>query len=144
MARIRDSRPGEAPTLEALQHRAAATWPEYRDTLAAHPDAIAIPQRWFDEGRARVAEDDEGRPVGFAVTVANELDSVYVDPEATERGIGRALVEDAAARAKEAGEAALQVSAIVGSERFYARLGFVAGGEVPSRFGRGVRMRREL
>jgi predicted N-acetyltransferase YhbS len=144
MPRIRDSQPGEAPAIEALQRRALETWTEHRDQLAAHPGAVAIPAAWVDEGKLRVAEDDEGRPVGFAVAVGNELDSVYVDPAATQQGIGRLLVEDAAARAKEAGASGLKVSAIAGSQAFYERLGFVPTGEAPSRFGPGVRMRRDL
>jgi len=142
--RIRDSRPGEAAALEALQHRAVATWTEYREQLEQHRAALAIPHAWIDEGRIRVAEDDSGRPVGFAVVVANDLDSVYVDPDASQKGIGRSLVEDAAAGAKQAGSSTLNVSAIAGSQAFYERLGFEPGEAVPSRFGTGVRMRLRL
>ena len=142
--RIRDSLPGEARALEALQQRAAEVWEEYRALLAAHPEAIAVPDEWIDEGRVRVAVDDEGRPIGFAVVLAHELDGLYVDPAAMQGGVGRRLVEDAADRARAAGVGALHLTANPQSVAFYERVGFVRTGDAETRFGPGARMRLDL
>ena len=144
MTRIRDSRAGEATALKALQLRAANVWEEYRELLAEHPDAIAIPDGWIDEGRIRVAVDDEDRPVGFAVVLAEELDGLFVDPSAARAGVGRDLVEDAAERARDAGLHELRVTAHRIAVPFYERVGFVATGPAETRFGPGIRMRLGL
>ena len=141
---IRDSRPGEAPALEALQRRALDLWKEHREELAAHPEALAVPAAWIDDGKVRVAEDDDGRIVGFATALDDEIDSVYVDPGLMGGGIGRLLLEDVAARARAAGHSDLNTSANANSFRFYERMGFVKTGEAPSRFGPGLRMRLDL
>ena len=41
---IRDAILDEIPALEELQRRASTAWEQYRDQLAAHPDAMAIPR----------------------------------------------------------------------------------------------------
>ena len=143
--RIRDSERGEAPELEALQRRALDVWEGDRELLAVHRDALAIPRAWIDEGKVRVAVDDDGRALGLAVAVEDELDSIYVDPDRTGGGVGRLLVEDAAAQARRTGAQALHTTANRNSLAFYERVGFAATGEeVESRFGPGIRMRLDL
>jgi GNAT superfamily N-acetyltransferase len=56
-------------------------------------------------------------------------------------GIGRALVEDAAARAAEQGATCLEVTAGPATG-FYEKLAFAITGAVQTRFGPAVRMRR--
>ena len=142
---MRDSRPGEAATLEALQRRAVdERWDRYREQLQAHPDVIAFPAHWADEGRLRIAVDDDDRVVGFSVAINDELDGVYVDPEVMGTGVGRLLFDDAVARARAQGLGALETTANANTRDFYAAMGFVPVGEMPSRFGQGVRMRLEL
>ena len=59
------------------------------------------------------------------------------------RGVGRALVEDAAARATDEAADCLEVTA--GPARgFYEKLGFAMVAEAQTRFGPAVRMRRDL
>jgi hypothetical protein len=41
---IRDAILDEFPALEELQRRASTAWEQYRDQLAAQPDAMAIPR----------------------------------------------------------------------------------------------------
>ena len=142
--RIRDSRPGEAPALEALQRRASDVWEEYREELAAHPEAIAVPETWIDEGLVRVAVDDDDRVVGFAVVMDQELDGLFVEPDVMRAGIGRRLLDDAVSRAAAAGHHALLVTANPNARGFYEAVGFVVTGEVPTRFGPGVRMRLDV
>jgi GNAT superfamily N-acetyltransferase len=134
--------------LEALQRRSSNVWEEYRDQLAAHPDAIEVPQHFLEKGWVRVAVDAEDRPVGFSVVIStrgpvHELDGLFVEPDHMNAGVGRALVEDAAARAKDQGAEALEVTAGP-AQGFYNRVGFNRIGAAQTRFGPAVRMRRDL
>ena len=146
--RIRDATAAEAASLEDLQRRSSDVWEAYREQLAAHPDAIELPQSYIDNGWVRVALDEQGTPIGFSVVIpgaglSHELDGLFVEPAHMHRGIGRALVEDAAARASGRGAACLDV--IAGpAQGFYERVGFRLVGAADTRFGPAVRMRREL
>jgi GNAT superfamily N-acetyltransferase len=145
---IRDASAAEAGSLEALQRRSSDVWEAYREQLAAHPDAIEIPQSYVENGWVRVAVDDRGAPVGFSVVipgggVAHELDGLFVEPAHMRAGIGRALVEDAAARASGQGAECLEVTAGP-AQGFYERVGFRLIGAAETRFGPAVRMRRQL
>ena len=145
---MRDATATEAPMLEALQRRSSDVWDAYRDQLAAHPDAIELPQAFIDDGWVRVAEDDDGTPIGFSVVIpadgpAHELDGLFVEPAHMHHGVGRALVEDAAARASAEGAECLEVTAGP-AQGFYERVGFDLVGTAQTRFGPAVRMRRVL
>ncbi|MGH2887875.1 MAG: GNAT family N-acetyltransferase, partial [Solirubrobacteraceae bacterium] len=102
--KIRDAAPNEALALEALQRRSSDVWEDYREQLAAHPEVIELPQTFIDKGWVRVAVDAFNTPIGFSVVIpsdgpAHELDGLFVEPALMTCGVGRALVEDAAARA---------------------------------------------
>ena len=99
----RNANEQDATVLEALQRRSSDVWEEYREQLAAHPDAIQFPQHFIDHGwtRAAVLGDD---PVGFLVVIpgqggSHELDGLFVEPGHMRRGIGRSLMEHACERA---------------------------------------------
>ena len=144
--RIRDAIAGEGPVLEALQRRSSAIWTAYREELAAHPDAIELPESFIERGWVRVAVADDETPLGFSVVIPtddslHELDGLFVEPVHMYRGIGRALVEDAAARAADQGATCLQVTAGPATG-FYEKLGFAITGETQTQFGPAVRMRR--
>jgi GNAT superfamily N-acetyltransferase len=146
--RIRDANTTEAPGLELLQRRSSDVWPDYREQLAANPDAIELPQSYVDSGWVRVAVGRAETPLGFSVTIprgeeTHELDRLFVEPGDMHRGVGRALVEDAVARAADSGALRLEVTAGP-AEAFYARVGFTVIGDAQTRFGPAVRMRREL
>jgi GNAT superfamily N-acetyltransferase len=144
---IRNANEQEAAVLEALQRRSSDVWEEYREQLAAHPDAIEFPQHFIDNGWTRVAVLGNN-PVGFSVVIpgedgTHELDGLFVDPGHMRRGIGRSLVEDACERARN--EGAHRLEATVGPARaFYEKLGFHVVGTVQTRFAPAVRMRRYL
>jgi len=146
---IRDGAPGEAAMLEALQRRSSDVWEAYREQLAANADAIELPQAFIDSGWVRVAQRGvDGAPIGFSVVIptdaaSHELDGLFVEPAQMRCGVGRALVEDAAARAMRGGAATLDVTAGP-AQGFYERVGFTVVGEDQTRFGPAVRMRREL
>jgi GNAT superfamily N-acetyltransferase len=148
MPRIRDATATEAASLEVLQRRSSDVWEAYREQLAAHPDAIELPQSYIDSGWVRVAVDDLDTPIGFSVVIPGpgpsyELDGLFVEPAHMGGGVGRALVEDAAARASGHGAARLEVTAGP-AQGFYERVGFCLVGATETRFGPAVRMRREL
>ncbi len=146
--RIRDAMPAEGPVLEALQRRSSDVWEQYREALAANPDAIELPQAFIDSGWVRVAVDDVGAPIGFSVVIdghggARELDGLFVEPTHMRCGVGRALVADAVERATRRGAACLEVTAGP-AEGFYEQVGFHRFDAAQTRFGPAVRMRREL
>ena len=148
MMRIRDATAGERQVLEALQRRSSDIWPEYREQLAAHRDAIALPLSFIDNGWVRVAIDVRDRPVGFSVVIpadgaVHELDGLFVEPVHLRQGVGSALVQDAATRAAADTAVALEVTAGP-AQPFYEQVGFVVLGAAQTRFGPAVRMRREL
>jgi GNAT superfamily N-acetyltransferase len=146
--KIRNAAPTEAIALEALQRRSSDIWQEFREQLAAHPDAIELPQAFIDNGWVRVAVDAAGTLIGFSVVIPadaspHELDGLFVEPAHMRRGVGRALVEDAAERARSRGAHALEVTAGP-AQPFYERVGFTTIGRVQTRFAPAVRMRRDL
>ena len=148
MVCIRNAATAERGTLESLQRRSSDVWEAYREQLAANPDAIALPQTFIDNGWVRVAAAGDDQPVGFSVVIptggaVHELDGLFVEPAHMYRGVGRSLVEDAAARAVRAAAAALEVTAGP-AQGFYAKLGFTVTGDADTRFGPAVRMRRDL
>jgi GNAT superfamily N-acetyltransferase len=145
---IRPANAAEAPVLEALQRRSSDVWDEYREQLATHPDAIELPQTFIENGWVRVAIADDATPIGFSVVIprdssVHELDGLFVEPGHMRRGVGRALVEDAAARASANGADCLEVTAGP-AQGFYERAGFDLVGAAGTRFGPAVRMRRRL
>jgi GNAT superfamily N-acetyltransferase len=145
---IRQAAAREAPVLEELQRRSSDVWPQYREQLAANPDAIQLPQTFIDSGWTRVAVGIDGTPLGFSVVIpsdgaARELDGLFVEPAHMRAGVGRMLVEDAAARASAEGAEYLDVTAGP-AQAFYERVGFRVIGTAQTRFGPALRMRRLL
>ena len=137
---IRLARPEEREDLEALQRRASLALPEYRAQLNAHPDAIDLPAEQIAKGQVLVAERD-GEVAGFAALVDGELDGLFVEPELWRRGIGTALVNEAAHEARRNG-LSLAVTAGPSAREFYESCGFSVEGEAQTRFGPALRMSR--
>ncbi len=148
VVRIRHAAAGEAELLEGLQRRSSDVWEEYREQLAAHPDAIELPETLINQGLVRVAVTDDDAPVGFSVVIptddhVHELDGLFVEPTHMGCGVGRSLVEDAAAGAVHAGAERLEVTAGP-AQGFYEKVGFQVEGTTQTRFGPAIRMRRSL
>jgi GNAT superfamily N-acetyltransferase len=145
---IRHAVAGEARLLEELQRRSSDVWEEYREQLAANPDAIELPQSFIEQGWVRVAVGSDGKPIGFSVVIptdeqVHELDGLFVEPGHMRCGVGRALVHDAVVRAARAGADRLEVTAGP-AQGFYEKVGFELVGAAQTRFGPAVRMRRTL
>jgi GNAT superfamily N-acetyltransferase len=138
--RIRNATATEAPVLEALQRRSSDVWEEYREQLAVNPDADRAASGLHRQGtgpRRRRYPPDAGGFLSVVVPTngsVHELDGLFVEPDQMSSGVGRALVEDAAARASDQGAEALEVTAGP-AHAFYERVGFNLTGPAHTRFG---------
>jgi GNAT superfamily N-acetyltransferase len=149
MAEIRSAEPHERAALDDLHKRSSFVWAGDRANLEAHPDALGVAPEAIAARRVRVAVGERGEVLGFAVVVPAgddvcDLDDLFVDPDWMRRGIGRALVEDAAARAVTTGCRSMTVVADPRNFPFYESVGFEPGEAASTRFGPAVRMRRGL
>ena len=140
---IRDAMPADLAALRDVYRRASLSNEDDRETLLANPDALEFPGLGGDDRRTRVATAN-GRIAGFATSVpagdAVELDDLFVNPSWMRQGAGRALVLDAVAIARELGAGRVEVTANPHALVFYGKAGFIAGHEVQTRFGPGLRM----
>ena len=87
MTALRDAVAAEAELLEALQRRSSDVWDAYREQLAAHPDAIELPQSFIDRGWVRVAVADDGTSIGSSNCAARKLHSFIGADHAQGRGV---------------------------------------------------------
>jgi GNAT superfamily N-acetyltransferase len=145
---IRSARDDEKAALDALQLRSSLEWGDYREQLLANPQVATVPVEQLP--LADVAELD-GRVVGFAVTLPPEapggdaeLDGMFVEPDVWRRGVGRRLVDAAAARALAMRAAGLHVIANPRAVDFYGACGFQPAGDAQTQFGPAPAMRRAL
>lgn len=145
---IRSARADEQTILEELQRRASLSNAGDRDALLANPDAIVLPIEQIADGGVFVAEYD-GVVAGFAAVVARpdggaELDALFVEPHLWKRGIGRRLVDHVSEIARLRAASFLHVIGNPHAEGFYVSCGFRVTGQVDTRFGVGLTMRRPL
>ena len=131
---IRDSTPADLSALEGIFRRAALTNEGDREWISAHPEEFGIDEANVIEGRTRVAVV-EGRIVGFATLVGNELEDLFTDPDWMRRGIATALVRDAASTVDR-----IDVTANMHARAFYEAAGFVHDGLTQTPGGPGHRM----
>jgi GNAT superfamily N-acetyltransferase len=145
---FRFAKPQERQSLEDLQRRASLVYPAYREALLANLGVIQLPLAQLEDRRVRVAEQG-GQAVGFTVVLPRgartcELDGLFVEPDHWKRGIGRALMLDAFARAGAQGAHTMEVLANPYADGFYEKLGFACIGTMQTQFGIGSKMRRNL
>jgi len=124
------------------------TWEEDRAHIEAHPEDVDLPQDQIAEGHVSVFEQD-GRALGFVVVLPRndgvaQLDALYVEPDAQGRGIGRWLTQHALDVAREHGAVGVNLIANLNARGFYEKCGFHVLVEVPTPWGRGVRMAKSL
>ncbi len=148
MLTIRDAVPADLAELREVYRASSLSNEGDRANLLANPDALEHPGITAGNGRTRVAVAADGRIAGFATSLiagdAVELDDLFVDPGWMRRGVGRALVADAATIARQWGAGRIEVTANPHALAFYQRAGFVADHEVQTRFGPGSRMHLDV
>ena len=120
----------EREFLEALQWRASLSNPGDRAALIANPDAIELPDQQIEGGGVFVAELG-GCLMGWAAILPRddgdaELDALFVEPDGWRRGVGSALVERCAEKARATGASSIHV---IGNPH-------AEGGELADRAGR--------
>ncbi|MFE1146715.1 GNAT family N-acetyltransferase [Streptomyces albidoflavus] len=139
--RIRAVHQAELTTLQDIE-RAAGVW--FREIGMAEiaddePPPVEELARYVRAGLARVAVDEADRPVAYLIAERVDgnlhVEQVTVRPESARRGIGRALLDHAADRARSEGAAALTLTAFTGvpwNAPYYVRCGFrvLAEGEL--------------
>ena len=133
--RIRSASRIDVDQLNAIAIQAKAHWgykakqiEEWRDSLSTDPESI---ERW----PTFVAEDREAA-IGFAQINPElevwELVSLFVLPSHIGQGVGRALLNEAIATAKQAGQTALHIDSDPNAEPFYLACGAVRIGAEPA------------
>lgn len=146
---MRCATPDELRALDDLHRRSSFFWEEDRAMLERHPEVLGVDPQAIAQARVRVATGAAGELLGFSSTApradrASELEALFVEPDLIGRGIGRALVEDAKARAREAGHLRMTVVVAARTVTFYERCGFVVGRPTRTRFAPALRMWCEL
>ena len=116
--------------------------------LRAHPEVLIFSDLAVRDGRTRVAVGPHGNIVGFATWLvtesAIELEDLFVDPQWMRQGIGRELVDDAAAIAQAQSFDRIEVTANPHALGFYTSTGFVVDRMVETDFYPAPRMYRAL
>jgi GNAT superfamily N-acetyltransferase len=148
VAEIRGAEPSERDALTELHRRSSSIWVEDRPFFEQHPEVFGVGAEAIVEQRVRVALDAQGRRLGFATICSRpdgacELEDLFVEPEAMRNGVGRALVEDAAACARRIGDGRMTVVAGERTLPFYEPLGFVVREHVQTQFAPALRLWRD-
>lgn len=146
---MRCATPDEQHALDDLHRRSSFFWEEDRVVLERHPEVLGVDPQAIAQARVRVATGVAGDLLGFSTTTpredrASELEALFVEPDLIGRGVGRALLEDAKARAAGAGHPRMTVVVAARTVPFYAQGGFVVGGPTRTRFAPALRMWCEL
>jgi GNAT superfamily N-acetyltransferase len=136
LARIRRARPGEAQSLSRIALAAKAHWGYPADFMARCRMALAVDPAMMANRTFRLAEDGDGAILGF-YGFEPEADGIglshfFVAPPAIGHGVGRALWQDAVARARRLKQPRLIVVSDPNAAGFYQRMGARPAGARPS------------
>jgi GNAT superfamily N-acetyltransferase len=147
---IRAAVPGDMTALRDVYRRSSLSNDGDRANLLAYPDALEFSDLGVREGRTRAAVAGDGDIVGFASWLSSgaegvfEIEDLFVVPERMRQGIGRALVLDLVAIARDRGVRRVEVTANRHALAFYENAGFTADGDVETRFGSAPRMHLDV
>jgi ribosomal protein S18 acetylase RimI-like enzyme len=132
--RIRTARRAELPALRDIERAAGRSFVDVGMTEIAEDEPPSLEElaRYHDGGRVWVATDAADAPIGYllaeVVDGALHVEQVSVHPRCARRGVGRALLDHAAAVARDAGLAGLTLTTfaeVPWNAPYYERCGFV-------------------
>jgi GNAT superfamily N-acetyltransferase len=146
---LRDAVPDDHAALRSIFRRASLSNEGDRGLLLANPGHLVWREpRGSEPFRVRVAVTADAVIAGFATLVipsaGAELTDLFVDPAFMRRGIGLALIGDAARLVGAAGGSALAVTANPHAAGFYAAAGFDGCETVKTPLGAGTRLHLRL
>ncbi|MGY3437440.1 MULTISPECIES: N-acetyltransferase family protein [unclassified Marinovum] len=118
---IRAARSTDAGKIAAIltEGNAAPPWKPHLHTGAQD---VAFCGKLIDRGWVRIAENEEGRIVGFIARDGEEIDALYVAGPDRGHGIGTVLLNDAKSACKHLELWTFQLN--TGAQKFYEREGF--------------------
>jgi GNAT superfamily N-acetyltransferase len=144
-ARLRPARAEEAGPLTELALRSKARWGYEQSFLDACRAELTLRPEEIEARRVVVAESAGAwagtswstvRAVGFysldGQPPAGEIGNLWIEPDATGHGVGRALWRHAIQAARDAGFTTLRIEADPHAERFYRAMGARPVGVAPS------------
>ena len=131
--RIRDATEADLPALRDIERAAGAVFTEVGMPEIADDEPLPLAELagYQQGGRAWVAADGEGRPLAYLIADLVDgdvhVEQVSVHPRAARQGIGRRLLDHAAAYAAARGASALTLTTfaeVPWNAPYYARCGF--------------------
>jgi GNAT superfamily N-acetyltransferase len=139
---------GDLGVLRDLFRRSSLSNEHDRANLRTAPEALHWAGDRIAERRTRVAVDVDGNILGFATVIdiegGQELEDLFVDPDAMRQGVATQLVQEAASVATRSGVPWIEVTGNQHAAEFYASVGFAAIGVEHTLFGPAPRLRRDL
>jgi GNAT superfamily N-acetyltransferase len=133
VVKIRAARSHDLQQLVEIEDAAETTFPALSEDFAPLPGGTTVEELepYAEAGRAFVATDETDRPVGYLLVGvldgAVHIDQVSVHPDHARQGIGRELIDRAAAWALAHGYRSLTLTTYVDvpwNGPYYERLGF--------------------
>jgi len=130
---IRAARPDDLPALRELERAAGAPFRDLGMTAVAddEPPSVADLAVFQEDGRAWVVTDEADDPVAYLLVEIVDrnvhIEQVSVHPSQARQGLGKALLDAAAAWAAQRGLAALTLTTyteVPWNAPYYERLGF--------------------
>ncbi len=124
--------------LTELALRSKRYWGYDEAFLEACRDELRLSTKEVSRLHVTVAENDDGRVVGFYALGGARYDDAevsffFVDPEVIGTGVGRILFADLVEAARSAGFSRFRIDSDPGAAGFYERMGAVLVGYVPAR-----------
>ncbi|MFI8906620.1 GNAT family N-acetyltransferase [Streptomyces albidoflavus] len=131
--RIRAAHLAELTALQDIERAAGVWFREIGMDPIADDEPLSVTELapYVRAGLAWVAAREDGRPVAYLIADRVDgnlhVEQVTVHPDSARRGVGRALLEHAAERARGEGAAALTLTTFTGvpwNAPYYGRCGF--------------------
>jgi len=132
---LRRAHPREAPLLSELALRSKAVWGYPADFLDACRAELTYRSETIADARSTfIVAEREPEIVGFHAMRSLdgstfELEALFVEPSRIGEGIGRALIEDARRRVRDAGGSRLVIQGDPHATGFYLACGAIRTGE---------------